>query len=249
MNSKRFLLALALFLAPAFAGDLGFENGAPVTLKPDMGYILVRSSRDERALATINYSPILIRTLDPAEIEAATKIDSPHEANVVIPRADRPYARTETEITQIIPLKPGTYVLGGLANVLRSGWTEITVVTSLCMGTVAFEVKPGVITDLGTILNAAHVLPTAIPELANVVAGKDLDMNIALMDVAIRPPASDAPEALKALPIVPADYRAYGLFPNYLGGQFARLAPLPGVLDYDKDGNALDLKARTAKAE
>jgi hypothetical protein len=249
MNTKHLLLAVALFVAPAFGGDQWFEKGEPVTLKPDMGYILVRSTRDERALATINFSPILIRTLDPAQIEAATKSDAKHEANVVIPRADHPYARTETELTQVIPLKPGTYVLGGLANVLRSGWTEITVVTSLCMGTVMFEVKPGVITDLGTILNAAHVLPTAIPELANVVAGKDLDMNIALMDVAIRPQASDTPEALKALPIVPADYHAYGLFPNYLGGQFARLAPLPGVLDYDKDGNALDLKAQAAKAE
>ena len=63
--------------------------------------------------------------------------------------------------------------------------------------------------------------------------------------VAIRPAisASAVPQALQSLPLVAADYSAVPPFPNYLGGPLSRLAPLPGVLDYDKDGDVVDLKA------
>jgi hypothetical protein len=252
MNTKSFLLAAALLLSPASAADKPFEHGAPVALKPDLGYVLVRSIRDEHALYTANYSPVLIRMLDQTELAKFEGGDAhAAESNVVIPLADHAYAYSETKITQITPLKPGTYVLAGLANVGHSGWTTINLMACLCMGTVSFEVKPGVVTDMGTLLNALHEKPTDIPELANVVAGKPLGFTALLFDVAIRPPApdTDTPEALKALPIVPAEYHAYGWTPNYLGAPLSRLAPLPGVLDYDKDGNAIDLKARGAKAE
>jgi hypothetical protein len=242
MKRAALILALMTLATPGFATDATFENGAPVTLKPNMGYILVRNPRDERALATINYSPVLIRSLDQAELEKTG-----HEANVVVPPADRPYAHNDTEIIQVMALKPGTYVLGGIANLLRSGWTSARVTVSLCMGTVMFEVKPGVITDLGTILLAQHDKPTTIPELAKVVAGKDTDLYFVLFDVAIRPlgPNTPTPEALKSLPIMSADYHTYGWFPNYLGADFNRLAPIPGVLDYDKDGNPIDVKTGT----
>jgi hypothetical protein len=108
-----------------------------------------------------------------------------------------------------------------------------------------------VITDLGTVVNAMHELPTDIPELANVVAGKAVGLQVEFDDVAIRPQAPDTvtPDGLKSLPIVPADYHAVGWLPNYFGSYFGRLAPLSGVLDYDKDGNVLDLKAQTTKPE
>lgn len=247
MIMRRVLLALAAFVGPAFAGDQWFENSEPVTLRSDTGYILVRSWWHESLLETNYYSPILVRTLSVAEIEAAKKDGAAHEANVVVPRADHAYARTDNEVTTLVPLKPGTYVLAGLGNIQRSGTTNITVITALCMGTVAFEVSPGTIIDLGTIVTARHARPTDVPELAAVVAGENAGWDN--IDVAIRPAGSAVPEALKPLPILAADYRAFGWIPNYLGGPFARLAPMPGVLSYDKDGNAVDPKDAATTAQ
>jgi hypothetical protein len=64
--------------------------------------------------------------------------------------------------------------------------------------------------------------------------------------VAIRPAPQSTPAsaALAALQPAPADYRAVSAFLNYPGSFLSRLAPLPGVLDYDKDGDVVDLKSQ-----
>jgi hypothetical protein len=66
--------------------------------------------------------------------------------------------------------------------------------------------------------------------------------------VAIRPAGStaDVPAAIAALPRVAADYRAVPPFFNYTGAPLSRIAPLAGVIDYDKDGRVIDLKAAPA---
>lgn len=245
MSMKRLLLALALLAGPALAADKPAKTPEPLILKPDMGYVLVRGTRNEAALATVTTSPILIRTLSETEIEAIKKDERHAEANVVIPSVAHPYEIDGTRTTMLMPLKPGVYVLGGLAQVLKSGWYDTSVLSSLCMGTVTFEVKPGVITDMGTMLNADDRKPTDIPELTKLVTGKDLELGAMLWRVAVRPQGPDTPmpEGLKSFPIVPADYRAYGWMANYLNGPLGRLAPLPGILDYDKDGNVIDVKA------
>jgi hypothetical protein len=46
----------------------------------------------------------------------------------------------------------------------------------------------------------------------------------------------------KSLPLAPADYGAVGAFPNYLGARLNRLAPMANVLDYDGDGQVIDLR-------
>jgi hypothetical protein len=249
VNTKILCLAVALCLSPAFAADPA--PPAPVTLQPDQGYVLVRTFQAKRGLYTESFAPVLIRLLDQAEIDrinAAGGKFTKEQANVVNPSLDHPYAVNGKELFLLEPLKPGTYVLGGLNG---ANWNITQVFSSLCMGTVKFEVKPGVITDLGTVLNALHNEPTDIPELTKWVAGKDVGINRMLEDVAIRPraPDTETPDALKSLPIVAADFHAVGWLPNFLGGYFGRLAPLPGVLDYDKDGNVLDLKAPGKKTE
>ena len=246
MNTKLLLLALALFLAPAFASDRPLQSGVSVLLKPDQGYVLVRVMHGKRGIYTATYSPILIRILNREEMSARHKLD-----NVVIPETDPPYVLGKNGSVLLTPLKPGTYVFGGLASVACVGWCSPIVVSSLCMGTVKFEVKPGVITDLGTVVNAMHELPTDIPELKNVVAGKVMYIQTEFHDVAIRPwaPDTETPDGLKSLPIIPADYHAVGWLPDYFGSYFGRLAPLRGVLDYDKDGDVLDLKAPAAKSD
>jgi hypothetical protein len=248
MKTKLLLFAVALLLAPAYAADRPFQSSEPVTLKPDQGYVLVRVMQGKRGIYTGSFSPILIRILNKEEIAAAGG-HARNRDNVVIPSPSPPYARSKGGLVLLFPLKPGTYVLGGITGVGCDLWCSYLVVSSLCMGTVKFEVKPGVITDLGAVVNAMHELPTDIPELTKMVAGKAVDIQSEFHDVAVRPPGADTetPDGLKSLPIMPADYHAVGWLPNYFGSYFGRLAPLPGVLDYDKDGNVLDLKAQTKK--
>jgi hypothetical protein len=145
----------------------------------------------------------------------------------------------------LVAVKPGTYILGGLT---ASNWATTDVggmIASLCMGTVKFEAKAGVVTDLGTILVALDNRPTNIPELAKYVMGKETELNFTNI-VAIRPAQSSSPppQAFAELAPLPADYRAMSAFPNYSGAALSRIAPLPGVLDYDKDGDVIDLKVK-----
>jgi len=166
------------------------------------------------------------------------------ESNVVEPLPGRPYAEKDAEEFLFISVKPGLYVLGGVAVTGRASNSPGIVIASLCMGTVKFDAKPGVVTDLGAILVAPDDQPTAIPELSKVVSGKDMGYGLG-NQVAIRPatPAMDTPDTLRALPFVPADYQALGALPNYLGAHISRVAPIPGVFDYDADGQVIDLRS------
>jgi hypothetical protein len=246
----RVMLILALLLpAQAFAEEHQFSEGAAVSIEPDEAYILVRTiGIPGRGLSgTLEPAPLLIRVVSEKEV------DSPNArgqgvSNVFEPLADRPYEKNGDEETLLISVPPGTYVFGAVAVTNWAMKSRGRMIASLCMGTVMFDAKPGVITDMGTILIAGDEQPTDIPELASVVSGKPRGFYPDPYDIAIRPAASATaiPEALKSLPTAPADYRAVGMFPNYMGAQISRLAPLPGVLAYDRNGNVIDLKAARA---
>ncbi len=253
---RRFLILAAVLLPfSASANGRQFQNGEPVAIQSDQAYILVRTfEQPGRALAgTEKFAPVLIRTLDQGELnhaEALAQASPQHwqdqmESNVVEPLADRPYEVRDGEEFLIISLKPGEYVLGGIAVTSWAVKSEGMIITSLCMGTVKFEAKPGVITDLGAILMARDDETTNIPELSTFVSAKPRGFGPMPWTVAVRPetPTMETPDALKALSPVMAEYRAVGAFPNYLGARISRLAPIPKVLDYDKDGNVVDLKA------
>jgi hypothetical protein len=258
---KRFLLILCTILLPAcaFAEDHQFVNGEAVTLQPDRAYILVRTLRRPGGAlrGTVSFGPILFRVLTDAELgqaESLAKSDPDHwvdqvESNVVRPSSAMPYLHGDDNEVILISLKPGAYILGG-ASV--TNWATATgpglTVASLCMGTVKFEAKPGVITDMGTMLNAPDDEATDIPELQKAVTGKAIGTEGTPETVAIRQaaPTGDLPAAIAALPHVAADYRAVPPFQNYMGAPLSRIAPLPGVIDYDKDGKVIDLKSTPA---
>jgi hypothetical protein len=256
MKPRAMIFAACLLSTPALADGHQFSNGEAVTVQPDQGYVLMRTFQfpGGRLSGTAMLAPVLIRVLGDDEFiqaKAAAAADPNRwqdkiESNVVEPFADKPYALVNKEEYLLIALKPGTYILGGAAV---TSWALVSagiMTTSLCMGTVKFEVKPGVITDLGALLGARDDLPTDIPELSGVVTGKPVGSEARPFTLAIRPDAQEVPAALSALPRVPADYRAVGAMPNYIGAPLSRLAPLAGVLDYDKDGNVIDLKAGAA---
>ena len=242
MKFRTAILIAVIFSSPcARGGDFEFSDGEPVSLRSDTAYILVR---------TFKRSPILVRALSNDELNHAKDLAqrSPDnwsdsvQPNVVAPSWERSYADDGSEEVLLTSARPGTYVFGGFGVNNRVGGLATA---SFCMGTVKFEARPGVITDLGTMVSARDNRATTIPELANWVSGKDLGFVTIPDAVAIRPATSstELPDQLKSLPRIFADYRAVTSFPNYLGAPLSRLAPMVGVLAYDKDGNVLDLKA------
>jgi hypothetical protein len=250
------LIALLLLPLPATAADRIFVNGEAVTLDAGEGYVLVRTHHFSLGMSgTFMPQPLLFRVLsdtEMAQVKALAQSDPRNwqdkvEPNIVEPFADKPYLLVGDEDYLLISLRPGTYILGGVAATSWGLPSIGAVRSSLCMGTVSFTVKPGVVTDMGAIFTARDDRPTGIPELANVVTGKPIGSEGTPDIVALVPgaAATDVPPTIAALPSrVPANYRAVGAMPNYVGAPLSRLSPVPGVLDYDKDGNAVDLKAK-----
>lgn len=245
-SSSGLLLAALLVSASASADERQFKNNEPITIKSDEAYVLVRTTSLRLGWLGVewDFSPILIRVLNAKELADATSLmqNDPRrwkdklESNLVIPDTDDRYVKQDQLDTYLISVKPGTYVLGGMSHGMAD--------PSLCMGTVSFEAKPGMLTDLGTIVMAEDRKPTDVPELSKIVSQKNWGYMFIVFDVALRPAtgATELPASLKGLPFVQADYRAVAPFPNYLGSVVSHLAPVPGVLDYDKDGNVIDLK-------
>lgn len=142
------------------------------------------------------------------------------------------YAKGET-VSYMQAVKPGTYiwygpVLGG-AGVPAGG-------VCTCMGTVRFEVKAGVVTDLGNWLLAApepDEIHRQVIQQANdkrIAAGKKPLPPVERPEIKFGLPAS-----LKDWPSVQAEFHANGKLNNLFGIMISRLLPVPGVLGYHRD--------------
>jgi len=238
------VLAGVLFSTCASSED-SFRQGQPVNLQTGSAYVFVRiSGKICNFLTCVKVVPYFIRTLSSEELNQASVLaeqDPDHwkdrvEPNVVRPSVNQPYADEGEYQVYLMSLRPGTYVFGGVWGGLMG--------TTLSMGSVKFDARPDVITDLGTVITAPDDQPTTIPELKDSVTGKGIGDVVVPYAAAIKPPSTgDAPQDLKLLPFTAADYSAVQPFPNYLGASLMRLAPMPGVLGYDKDGQVLDLKS------
>lgn len=141
-------------------------------------------------------------------------------------------------------VKPGTYIYYGPVLMQPGG---ITGGICFCMGTVRFEVKPGVITDLGNFLIAA---PDAVKEwdVASADAWRRAEEKAAKKGEPVEAPgagrpklAYGVPDSLKALPTVQAEFHAHGKLNNYYALMFTRIPPIPGVLAYRRD-TVIDLR-------
>ena len=148
------------------------------------------------------------------------------------------YAKGET-VSYLQAVKPGTYIWYG--NVLGGVGVPAGGIC-FCMGTVRFEVKPGVITDVGNWLLAAPELDDAqrlVIEQANakrIAAGKKP------LPPVVRPEIKfGLPVSLKDWPSVQAEFHANGKLNNLYGIYISRLLPVPGVLGYHRD-TVVDLR-------
>jgi hypothetical protein len=259
MKLRCILLIVLSLITPSFAQDRQFKSGDAVALKPDRAYLLARTfeMKGLGLSGTMRIAPILIRVLSDEELKQAEELrggDPKHwqekiTPNISVMAPQEPFAQSDGEVTLLTEVKPGTYVLAAVA---AAGWALSgtgMMTASLCMGTVKFTAKPGTVTDLGEILTAYDKNPTAIPELEKAVTGKAIFTNMNFgapaYTVAVRPvPVAALPPALADLPRVPAAYGAMLAFPNYIGAPLSRLAPLPGVLAYDDNGDVIDLQAK-----
>lgn len=139
-------------------------------------------------------------------------------------------------ITYLNSVKPGTWIWYGPIMMAANG---ASVGSCNCMGTVKFEVKPGVVTDLGNSL-------TELPQWNSQkdVAQLTLDEMNAKRAASGRAPLKSlitgqlrygAPPSLAAWPVVKAELQASGKLNNYYGLTISRVAPIPGILAYRRD--------------
>lgn len=130
---------------------------------------------------------------------------------------------------------PGRYVVYGSVLVNPNGGATGMCV---CMGTVAFDARPGEIVDVGTVkvnLTDALTWPKMLEKAeADEVEGLRSGV-ITMMRLTPQDGSMPIDPRLTAHKIVPARLRPAGPVPNYYGVQVDRMTAIPGVLAYDRD--------------
>jgi hypothetical protein len=246
---------LAAAISPAAARDYNdvfrpIRGGEAVSIRPDKAYLLIRIDR-----RGATQDPVLLREPDAAETSTyeaakaaafAKKGSKGDFASYVFDYAGRPnlfamshgkaIAADKTVATVLAEVRPGNYVLYGQAfnNVLYQ---------CHCLGTVGFEARAGVVTDLGTYLSDQASKPSVYPELASESnIGPTARMDYVLFIGGLIPPRQTDTLApgLGRTQVRPAVFHAIGPFidPNVM--QINRLAAIPDVLRYD-GGKVIDV--------
>lgn len=144
------------------------------------------------------------------------------------------YTKSDTQITYLNAVKPGTYIYYG--PLLYAPGQPVGGMC-YCMGTVRFEVKAGVITDLGNFLIAGPKL-TPPYDYSTQMGLKQNEERVAKGKDPLWVPqevAFGVPDSLSKLPTVRAEFHASGKLNNYFGVLVTRMPPIPGVLDYRRD--------------
>jgi hypothetical protein len=130
---------------------------------------------------------------------------------------------------------PGRYVVYGSVMVNPNGGG---IGFCVCMGTIAFDAKPGEIVDVG-LVKASATDALTYPNMLNKaepaeVAGLQ-DGSITMMRWTLPGASLPVDPRLSSYKIVPASFKPAGPVPNYYGVQVDRMTAIPGVLSYDRD--------------
>jgi hypothetical protein len=144
------------------------------------------------------------------------------------------FSKAEDKFSYLTAVKPGTYIYYGplyyAPGLAPAGMCY-------CMGTIRFEVKPGMVTDLGNFLIAAPKLAPPY-DYSSQIWMKDNEERIAKGKEPSLVPQQltfGLPDSLKAWPSAQAEFHASGKLNNYFGITITRMPPVPGVLDYKRD--------------
>ena len=156
------------------------------------------------------------------------------------------FAKEKGTSTYLQRVWPGRYVVYGSIYVNPNGGAMGTCV---CMGTIAFDARPGEITDVGFVTVSTD--PLIAPGMLEKAKADEVDglRSGALTMVRWTPRDSSmaVDPRLSAYKVVPASFRAAGPVPNSYGVQVDRMTAIPGVLAYDRD-KIVDLAGQPATA-
>lgn len=142
------------------------------------------------------------------------------------------FEKTDADtFSYVMEVEPGTYSYYGPIYVLPNGGA---VGACYCMGSVKFEAKAGIITNLGDFLSGGWVSDEALRQTAAVLPE--------MPERTPTPASYPVPAALAGYTVVTADWRAADKMNNFYGITVQRMPPVEGVLAYDRD-KVIDLKA------
>ena len=141
----------------------------------------------------------------------------------------------EKTFSYLMEVDPGEYTYYGAIFMNPNG---SAMGTCMCMGSVKFEAKAGVVTNLGDFTTLRWV---------DDEAGRQVDVNwdeLADKRDPARPVDYSVPAALADYEVVRADLRAAGKVDNWYGIMISRLPPVDGVLAYERD-RIVDVKEKS----
>ncbi|MFT4027212.1 MAG: hypothetical protein QM676_10480 [Novosphingobium sp.] len=136
--------------------------------------------------------------------------------------------------TLLIEVPAGEYILYGAST------NRYWVATCNCLGTVRFKASPGIITFIGALYADQVQGSSPLPNLEDNIAPST---NNVILGQALVPAttATPVPDSIKPLPRALAEFHAVGLFHEPGAVSINRLAPIPGVLGYER-GRPIDLR-------
>ncbi len=260
-----FAVALGQPLAAAKKVEGVFHHeAAPKELKADKAYLLFESSRAKSGIMKITH--VLMRIPTEAELEdyfaarkaayekALPKLRKKAKGKPVTPieqfefRYDGPQNLFAVDMgsslnksdTFLIEVPAGEYVIYGVAISSRA------LASCNCLGTVKFRARAGEITNMGALYADKSHKESPIPHIEDNL-GEDMFSYTWVLSQAVVP-ASDAnslPEALDSFPSSRAEYEPVGMFQDPGAEAINRLAPIPGILEYDRGRVVLPVAADT----
>lgn len=146
------------------------------------------------------------------------------------------FAKDAQGVSYLSAVKPGTYVWYGPVMLAPNG---TAMGSCYCLGSVRFEVKPGVVTDLGNSLTSMphwdEQQDVARAKLAEINARRVADGKPPLPAFAKVETHYGLPPSLSSWPSAQATLQASPKMNNYFGLTVTRIAPIPGVLAYHRD--------------
>ncbi|MGC6331174.1 hypothetical protein [Rhizorhabdus sp. FW153] len=244
-------------------------RAVPVALDPSKAYLLFRSSRAKSGMLGIENTFVRVPSL--AETEAwlsARKVayeaalpdlhkkakgepvptidefsfDYDGPDNSFSTHTDRFLVDGAELRTFLLEVPAGEYVVYGVSVGGRA------LITCNCLGTVAFDARPGVIVNIGTLYADKVHKQSPLTQLESNV-GPSMFRYGWIMGQALVPPKNGepTPEVLRTFPVENARFRAIGPFHDRHAVNVNRLAPIPGVLAYDH-GKVVDLNPAQAAA-
>lgn len=256
---KKFTLAAATLLALAPAAEARDAPGvvqltaAPSALSAEKAYLLFDSSRAKSGIMKISHVFMRVPTREEGDAFLAAKRtayakdlpDLTRKAkggpvpglenyqfswngveNTFAVDMDESLGKTDTFLIEV---PPGTYVLYGIAVGSRG------LAVCNCLGTVEFDAAPGRITRMGALFADKVHKDSPVPHLEDNL-GEQMFQYAFILGQALVPAdaGTPLPPVLASLPHAVAEYRPVGMFKEPGAASINRLAPIPGILAYDR---------------